>query len=47
MQQCQVNMYGVCTLAAWFFRRWALRERTITIDAMKASFETSKGSRRR
>ena len=41
-----MNLLGVYVLAAPIFRRIALRERTVTIDALKASFETSKQPRR-
>jgi hypothetical protein len=33
------TVYGVYGLAAPIFRRFAVRERTVTIDALKASFE--------
>ena len=40
----KMNTYGVYRLAAPIFRRFALRERTVTIDALKASFESSQSS---
>jgi len=36
--------YGVWRLATPILRRFALKERTITIDALKASFERNPGS---
>ena len=35
----KLNVYGVYGLAAPIFRRLALRERTVTVDALKASFD--------
>ncbi len=40
----KLNVYGVYRLAAPIFRRFAIRERTVTIDALKASFEPRQGS---
>ena len=40
----KLNVYGVYRLAAPIFRRFAIRERTVTIDALKASFELRPGS---
>jgi uncharacterized protein YndB with AHSA1/START domain len=42
----KMSIRGVYQLAAPIFRRIAVRERTVTIDALKASFDTSKDSRR-
>ena len=42
----RMNLHGVYQLAAPIFRRIALRERNVTIDALKASFETSEHTRR-
>ena len=39
--QAKMSIHGVYQLAAPIFRRIAVRERTVTIDALKASFETS------
>jgi hypothetical protein len=41
-----MTIHGVYQLAAPIFRRIAVRERSVTIDALKASFETSKDSRK-
>ena len=35
----KLTTYGVYRLAAPIFKRFAVRERTVTIDALKASFE--------
>jgi uncharacterized protein YndB with AHSA1/START domain len=40
----KLNVHGVYGLAAPIFRRFAVRERTVTIDALKASFESPQGS---
>lgn len=40
----KMKTYGVYRLAAPIFRRFAVRERTVTIDALKASFESSQSS---
>lgn len=40
----KLNTYGLDQLAAPIFRRFALRERTVTIDALKASFERNEGA---
>ena len=37
----KLNTYGLYRLATPVFRRFAVRERTVTIDALKASFEPS------
>ncbi len=37
----KLNVYGVYRWAAPIFRRLAVRERTVTIDALAASFEPS------
>ncbi len=42
----KLNTYGVYRAAAPIFRRFAVRERTVTIDALKASFEPSQSSGR-
>jgi uncharacterized protein YndB with AHSA1/START domain len=42
----RLNIYGVYRLATPIFRRLAVRERTITIDALKKSFEPREGSAR-
>ena len=42
----KLAVYGVYQLAAPIFRRFAVKERTITIDALKASFEPSEDSTR-
>ena len=34
----KLNIYGFYGLAAPIFRRFAIRERTVTVDALKASF---------
>jgi uncharacterized protein YndB with AHSA1/START domain len=39
----KMTMYGLTRLAAPVFRRFAVRERTATIDALKASFESPRG----
>ncbi len=38
----KLNAYGVYRLAAPILKRLALKERTVTIDALKASFEGSR-----
>jgi uncharacterized protein YndB with AHSA1/START domain len=38
----KLNAYGVYRLAAPILRRLALRERTVTIEALKASFEATR-----
>ncbi|KAA1424986.1 SRPBCC family protein [Mumia zhuanghuii] len=38
--RAQLNLYGAYRMAAPIFRRFALRERTTVMDALKASFET-------
>lgn len=35
----KLNLYGAYRLAAPLFRRLAVRERTVTLEALKASFE--------
>ena len=40
----KLNVYGVYRLAAPIFRRFAVRERTATVDALKASFEPNQDS---
>ena len=40
----KLNVYGVYHLAAPIFRRFAVRERTATVDALKASFEPNQDS---
>lgn len=40
----KLTAYGLYRLAAPILRRLAVRERTVTIDALKASFEQSHGS---
>ena len=40
----KLTMYGVYRLAAPIFRRFAVRERTVTIDALKDSFEPGPSS---
>ena len=35
----KLNVYGIYGLAAPIFRRLAVRERTVTVDSLKASFE--------
>lgn len=42
----KLTMYGFTRLLAPVYRWFAVRERTATIDALKASFETSRDSRR-
>ncbi len=42
----KLAVYGVYRLAAPIFRRFAVKERTITIEALKASFEPSEDSAR-
>jgi uncharacterized protein YndB with AHSA1/START domain len=42
----KLAVYGVRALAAPIFRRFAVKERTITIDALKASFEPSEDTAR-
>ena len=42
----RLNVYGAFVLAAPIFRRLALRERTATIDALRASFEADHGAAR-
>ena len=37
----KLTMYGMYVVMAPIFRRFALKERTVTIDALKASFEKS------
>ena len=37
----KLTMYGIYVLGAPIFRRLAVRERTTTIEALKASFESS------
>ena len=37
----KLSLYGIFGLAAPVFKRLALQERTVTIDALKASFEPS------
>jgi uncharacterized protein YndB with AHSA1/START domain len=39
--QGKLTMYGITRLLAPIYRRLAVRERTVTIDALKASFESS------
>ena len=41
----KMNIHGVYQLAAPIFRRIAVRERTVTIDALKASFERDRAQR--
>lgn len=36
----KLTMYGIYGFAAPVFRRFAVKERTVTIDALKASFES-------
>lgn len=36
----KLTMYGLTNLLAPIYRRYAIKERTITIDALKASFES-------
>jgi len=36
----KLNVYGVYRLAAPILKRFAVRERTVTIEALKASFES-------
>jgi uncharacterized protein YndB with AHSA1/START domain len=40
----KLNVYGVYRLAAPIFKRFAVRERTVTIDALKASLEPNQSS---
>ena len=40
----KLNVHGVYRLAAPILRRLAIRERTVTIDSLKASFEPDQGS---
>ena len=40
----RLNVYGAYVLAAPVFRRFAVRERTATIDALTASFEPNEDS---
>ena len=40
----KLNTYGLYRLAGPIFRRLAVRERTVTIEALKASFEPREGS---
>ena len=40
----KLNVYGVYRLAAPVFRRFAIRERTVTLESLKASFERDQGS---
>lgn len=42
----KMDLHGVYQLAAPIARRIAVRERSVTIDALKASFETGEDSRR-
>jgi uncharacterized protein YndB with AHSA1/START domain len=42
--QAKLNLYGAYQLAAPIFKRFVVRERTVTIDALKASFEQHKGA---
>lgn len=37
----KLTMYGLTRLLAPIYRRYAVKERTVTIDALKASFESS------
>jgi uncharacterized protein YndB with AHSA1/START domain len=39
----KLHVYGVYSLAVPVFRRFAVRERTVTVDALKASFEQNQG----
>ena len=43
--RAKMNLHGVYQLATPIARRMAVRERTVTIDALKASFETNEHSR--
>lgn len=38
--QAKLTMYGMTRLLAPIYRRYAVKERTVTIDALKASFES-------
>jgi uncharacterized protein YndB with AHSA1/START domain len=40
----KLNVHGVYRLASPIFRRLAIRERTVTVDALLASFEPRQGS---
>ena len=40
----KLNVYGVYRLASPIFRRFAIRERTVTLASLKASFEPHQGS---
>jgi len=40
----KLTMYGIWRFAAPVFRRFAVKERTATIEALKASFESSASS---
>ena len=40
----KLNVYGIYGLAAPIFSRLAVRERTVTVDALKASFEPNQKS---
>jgi len=46
LHHAKLNTYGVYRVAAPIFRQFAVRERTVTIDALKASFEPSQSSGR-
>jgi uncharacterized protein YndB with AHSA1/START domain len=44
--RAKLATYGLYRLAVPIFRRFAVKERTITIDALKASFELNQGPAR-
>lgn len=41
----KLTMYGIYAYGSPIFRRFAVKERTVTIDALKASFEPSSAAR--